>query len=165
MVIETLQRGKPTAVGVATGAVAGLVAITPAAGFVSPIGALVIGFAASVVCNWALQLKNRSTLDDSLDVLPVHGVAGLLGILLTGLFALKAVNPAGADGLLAGNAAQFVIQLKAAGFTALWVGVGTFVILQVLRMLMPLRASENEERQGLDINAHGEEAYNTEFTM
>ena len=164
MVIETLQRGKPTAVGVATGAVAGLVAITPAAGFVSPIGALVIGFAAAVVCNWALQLKNRSKLDDSLDVLPVHGVAGLLGILLTGLFALKAVNPVGADGLLAGNAAQFWIQLKAAGFTALWVGVGTFVILQVLRMLMPLRASENDERQGLDINAHGEEAYNTEFT-
>jgi Amt family ammonium transporter len=165
MVIETLQRGKPTAVGVATGAVAGLVAITPAAGYVSPIGALVIGFAASVVCNWALQLKNRSKLDDSLDVLPVHGVAGLLGILLTGLFALKAVNPAGANGLLAGNAAQFLIQLKAAGFTVLWVGVGTFVILQVLRVLMPLRASENDERQGLDINAHGEEAYNTEFTM
>jgi Amt family ammonium transporter len=165
MVIETLQRGKPTAVGVATGAVAGLVAITPAAGYVSPIGALVIGFAASVVCTWALQLKNRSKLDDSLDVLPVHGVAGLLGILLTGLFALKAVNPAGANGLLAGNAAQFLIQLKAAGFTVLWVGVGTFVILQVLRVLMPLRASENDERQGLDINAHGEEAYNTEFTM
>jgi Amt family ammonium transporter len=118
-----------------------------------------------VVCNWALQLKNRSKLDDSLDVLPVHGVAGLLGILLTGLFALKAVNPAGANGLLAGNAAQFLIQLKAAGFTVLWVGVGTFVILQVLRVLMPLRASENDERQGLDINAHGEEAYNTEFTM
>ncbi|MBM5806616.1 MAG: ammonium transporter, partial [Cyanobacteria bacterium M_surface_10_m2_179] len=164
MLIETLQRGKPTAVGVATGAVAGLVAITPAAGFVSPLGALVIGFAAAVLCNWALQLKNRSRLDDSLDVLPVHGVAGLLGILLTGLFALKSVNPAGANGLLAGNPAQFVIQLKAAGFTLLWVGVGTYVILQALRMLMPLRATDQEEQQGLDINAHGEEAYNTEFT-
>jgi len=165
MLIETLQRGKPTAVGVATGAVAGLVAITPAAGFVSPLGALVIGFAAAVLCNWALQLKNRSRLDDSLDVLPVHGVAGFLGILLTGVFALVSVNPAGANGLLAGNPAQFVIQLKAAGFTLLWVGVGTFVILQVLRMLMPLRATDDQERQGLDINAHGEEAYNTEFTV
>ena len=165
MLIETCQRGKPTAVGVATGAVAGLVAITPAAGFVSPLGALVIGFVAALLCNWALQLKNRSGLDDSLDVLPVHGVAGLLGILLTGLLALRSVNPAGANGLLAGNPAQFVIQLKAAGFTLLWVGVGTFVILQVLRMLIPLRASDLEEQQGLDINAHGEEAYNTEFTV
>ena len=165
MLIETLQRGKPTAVGVATGAVAGLVAITPAAGFVSPLGALVIGFLASGLCNWALQLKNRSGLDDSLDVLPVHGVAGFLGILLTGLLALKAVNPAGANGLLAGNAAQFVIQLQAAGFTLLWVGVGTFVILKLLALVMPLRVSDHEERQGLDINAHGEEAYNNEFTL
>ena len=165
MIIELLQRGKPTAVGVATGAVAGLVAITPAAGFVSPMAALLIGFAAALVCNGALQLKNRSGLDDSLDVLPVHGVAGLLGILLTGLLSVKVLNPAGADGLLAGHAEQLWIQLKAAGFTLLWVGVGTFAILQMLRMLMPLRVSENDERQGLDINAHGEEAYNTEFTV
>ena len=165
MLIETMQRGKPTAVGVATGAVAGLVAITPAAGYVSPIGALLIGFAAAVVCNSALQLKNRSGLDDSLDVLPVHGVAGLLGILLTGVLALKSVNPAGANGLLAGNPAQLLIQLKAAGFTVLWVGVGTFVVLQLLKLAMPLRATDQEERQGLDINAHGEEAYNNEFTL
>jgi Amt family ammonium transporter len=164
MLLETWQRGKPTAVGVATGAVAGLVAITPAAGFVSPMGALLIGFAAAVCSYWALQLKNRSRLDDSLDVLPVHGVAGCLGILLTGLLALRSVNPAGANGWLAGNPAQFVIQLKAAGFTLLWVGVGTFVILQVLRMLMPLRVADAQEQQGLDINAHGEEAYNSEFT-
>ena len=163
--METWRDGKPTAVGMATGAVAGLVAITPAAGYVSPLGALVIGFAAAFLCSWALQLKNRSRLDDSLDVLPVHGVAGLLGILLTGVLALSSVNPAGANGLLAGNPAQLLIQIKAAGFTALWVGVGTFVILQALRMVMPLRASDAEERQGLDINAHGEEAYNTEFTM
>ena len=165
MLIETAQRGKPTAVGVATGAVAGLVAITPAAGFVSPLGALVIGFAAAGVCNWALQLKNRSRLDDSLDVLPVHGVAGLLGIVLTGVLALKAVNPAGADGLLAGNGVQLLIQLKAAGFTVLWVGVGSFVILKLLALVMPLRAADSEERQGLDISSHGEEAYNSEFTV
>jgi Amt family ammonium transporter len=164
MVLETLQRGKPTAVGVATGAVAGLVAITPAAGFVSPIGALLIGFAAAVVSQAALQLKNRIGLDDSLDVLPVHGVAGLLGIVLTGVFALKSVNPAGANGLLTGQAAQLWIQLKAAGFTALWVAVGTYAVLQVLRMVVPLRVSDHEERQGMDIQAHGEEAYNSEFT-
>ena len=164
MVLETLQRGKPTAVGVATGAVAGLVAITPAAGFVSPLGAVVIGFAAALICSYALQLKNRSGLDDSLDVLPVHGVAGFVGILLTGVLALKVVNPAGADGLLAGHPGQLLIQLKAAGFTALWVGVGTYVVLKLIALAIPLRVSDQEERQGLDIQAHGEEAYNTEFT-
>ncbi len=164
MLVETWQRGKPTAVGVATGAVAGLVAITPAAGFVSPLGAVVIGFAAALVCSQALVLKNRIGLDDTLDVLPVHGVAGFLGILLTGVFAMRSVNPAGADGLLAGNPGLLWIQLKAAGFTALWVGVGTFAVLKVVGSLMPLRVSDEQERQGLDINAHGEEAYNTEFT-
>ena len=164
MLVETWQRGKPTAVGVATGAVAGLVAITPAAGFVSPLGAVVIGFAAALVCSQALVLKNRIGLDDTLDVLPVHGVAGFVGILLTGVFAMRSVNPAGADGLLAGNPGLLWIQLKAAGFTALWVGVGTFAVLKVIGSLMPLRVSDEQERQGLDINAHGEEAYNTEFT-
>ena len=164
MVMETLQRGKPTAVGVATGAVAGLVAITPAAGYVSPLAAVLIGFAAALVCSYALQLKNRWRLDDSLDVLPVHGVAGLLGTLLTGVFTLKSLNPAGADGLLLGQASQLWIQLKAAGFTILFVGVGTFVILRLIRLVMPLRVNDVQEQQGLDINAHGEEAYNSEFT-
>jgi len=164
MLVETWQRGKPTAVGVATGAVAGLVAITPAAGFVSPLGAVVIGFVAALVCSQALVLKNRIGLDDTLDVLPVHGVAGFVGILLTGVFAMRSVNPAGADGLLAGNPGLLWIQLKAAGFTVLWVGVGTFAILKALGALMPLRVSDEQERQGMDIHAHGEEAYNTEFT-
>jgi Amt family ammonium transporter len=164
MVIETLQRGKPTAVGVATGAVAGLVAITPAAGFVSPLGSVLIGFVAAAICSYALQLKNRSGLDDSLDVLPVHGVAGFVGIVMTGILALKVVNPAGANGLLAGNPGLLVIQLKAAGFTALWVGVGTYAVLKLIGSVMPLRVNDLEERQGLDIQAHGEEAYNTEFT-
>ena len=164
MLLETWQRGKPTAVGVATGAVAGLVAITPAAGYVSPLAAVLIGFAAAIVCSFALQLKNRWRFDDSLDVLPVHGVAGLLGTLLTGVFALKSLNPAGADGLLAGQPGQLWIQLKAAGFTILFVAVGTTVIFQLIRLVMPLRVRDIEEQQGLDINAHGEEAYNTEFT-
>jgi len=164
MLIETVQRGKPTAVGVATGAVAGLVAITPAAGFVSPLAAILIGFAASAVCFWALQLKNRAGLDDSLDVLPVHGVAGLLGTLLTGVFALRSLNPAGADGLLAGHGHQLWIQCQAVLFTIVFVGCGTYVILQLIRLLVPLRVNDIQEQQGLDINAHGEEAYNSEFT-
>lgn len=164
MLLDTYQRGKPTAVGAATGAVAGLVAITPAAGFVSPLGALFIGAIASFLCSSALQLKGRWRFDDSLDVLPIHGLAGTLGVLLTGLFTLKSVNPAGADGLLLGNPMQFIIQLKAAGFTVLWVGIGSYVILQIVRQFMPLRVNDQAERQGLDITSHGEEAYNDEFT-
>ena len=164
MLIETLQRGKPTAVGVATGAVAGLVAITPAAGFVSPLAALAIGLIAAVVCSGVLQLKQRWPLDDSLDVLPVHGIAGLTGTLLTGVFANKMLNPGGADGLLRGHGAQVWIQLQAIGFTLLWVMLGTTVVLLVIKQFLPLRVSPLEEQQGLDINAHGEEAYNTEFT-
>jgi Amt family ammonium transporter len=164
MLLETWQRGKPTAVGVATGAVAGLVAITPAAGFVSPMASLLIGFAAAAVCSLALQLKQRWHLDDTLDVLPVHGIAGLLGTLLTGVFTLKSLNHAGADGLIAGNGGQLLVQGQAIGFTVLWVGVGTFAVLMLIRGLMPLRVSDAEERAGIDISAHGEEAYNTEFT-
>ena len=130
----------------------------------SPLASLLIGFAAALVCYQALQLKNRWRLDDSLDVLPVHGVAGLLGTLLTGVFALRSLNPAGADGLLRGQAAQFWIQCKAAGFTILFVGVGTYVILQLIRLVLPLRVNDIQETQGIDINAHGEEAYNSEFT-
>jgi len=164
MLIETLQRGKPTAVGLATGAVAGLVAITPAAGFVSPLAALAIGTIAAVVCSGVLQLKQRWPLDDSLDVLPVHGIAGLTGTLLTGVFANKMLNPGGADGLLRGHGVQVWIQLQAIGFTLLWVTIGTTVVLLVIKQFLPLRVSPLEEQQGLDINAHGEEAYNTEFT-
>ncbi|WP_411868291.1 ammonium transporter [Vulcanococcus limneticus] len=164
MLIETWQRGKPTAVGVATGAVAGLVAITPAAGFVSPLAAVLIGFAAAALCSWALQLKLRLRLDDTLDVLPVHGMAGLLGTLLTGVFTLRSLNPAGADGVIAGRWGQLWIQLQAVGFTVLWVGVGTYALLVLLRLVIPLRVTDAEERQGVDINAHGEEAYNSEFT-
>jgi Amt family ammonium transporter len=140
------------------------VAITPAAGFVSPMAAALIGALAAVISSWALQLKNRIGLDDSLDVLPVHGVAGLLGVLLTGVFAIRSLNPAGADGLLAGGWGLLWTQARGAGFTILWVGVGTFVVLRLIRLVIPLRVKAEHERQGLDINAHGEEAYNTEFT-
>ena len=164
MLLENLQRGKPTAVGVATGAVAGLVAITPAAGYVSPLTAILIGFAAAVVCNGALQLKNRLGLGDTLDVRPVDGMAGLVGTLLTGVFALRVPNPAGADGLITGRIVQLWIQIQAAGFTILRVGVGTYAVLKVIGAFVPLRLNDPQERQGADIHAHGEEAYNTEFT-
>ncbi|MFM8526167.1 MAG: ammonium transporter [Cyanobacteriota bacterium] len=164
MGLETIQRGKPTAVGMATGAVAGLVAITPAAGFVTPLSAVLIGAVAALICSWALQVKNRIGLDDSLDVMPVHGVAGLTGVLLTGVLALDSLNPAGADGWLAAGPGLLLVQARGAGFTILWVGVGTYVVLQLIRLVVPLRVSSEQERQGLDINAHGEEAYNTEFT-
>ncbi|MFM7312730.1 MAG: ammonium transporter [Cyanobium sp.] len=164
MIIETVLRGKPTAVGLATGAVAGLVGITPAAGFVSPLAALPIGALAALICSGALHLKTRLRLDDSLDVLPVHGIAGLVGTVLTGVFCLRSLNPAGADGLISGHLQQLWIQVRAAGFTILWVGVGTYVLLQAIRRVVPLRVDRDQERQGLDISAHGEEAYNTEFT-
>ena len=164
MLLENLQRGKPTAVGGATGAVAGLVAITPAAGYVSPLTAILIGFAAAVVCNGALQLKNRLGLGDTLDVRPVDGMAGLVGTLLTGVFAQRVPNPAGADGLITGRIVQLWIQIQAAGFTILWVGVGTYAVLKVIGAFVPLRLTDPQERQGADIHAHGEEAYNTEFT-
>ena len=164
MVIETMQRGKPTAVGLATGAVGGLVGITPAAGFVSPLAGTLIGAVAALISNWALQVKNRIGLDDSLDVLPVHGMAGLSGVLLTGLLAQKSINPAGADGWLFAGPSLLIAQLRGAGFTILWVAVGTYVVLQLIKLVMPLRVSSDQERQGLDIHSHGEEAYNTEFT-
>jgi Amt family ammonium transporter len=103
-------------------------------------------------------------LDDTLDVLPVHGVAGLLGTLLTGVFALRLLNPAGADGVITGHFQQLWIQIRAAGFTILWVGVGTYAVLRLIGSLVPLRLSDDQERQGVDINAHGEEAYDAEFT-
>jgi Amt family ammonium transporter len=164
MLLEGQQRGKTTAVGLATGAVAGMVAITPAAGYVSPLAALAIGASAALVCGFAVQLKHNWRLDDSLDVLPVHGVAGLLGTLLTGVFCLKSLNPAGADGLIRGQVQQLWIQFQACCFTILWVGIGTYVVLQVIRSLLPLRVTDLQEQQGMDIHAHGEEAYNGEFT-
>ena len=103
-------------------------------------------------------------LDDTLDVLPVHGVAGLLGTLLTGVFALRVLNPAGADGLITGRIGQLWIQIQAAGFTILWVGVGTYAVLKAIAAFVPLRLTDAQERQGADIHAHGEEAYNSEFT-
>ena len=163
VILEWVLRGKPTAVGIATGAVAGLVGITPGAGFVTPIAALLIGAITSTACFFAVSIKAKMQFDDSLDTFPVHGVGGTVGAILTGIFATKAVNPLfGKDvpvGLIDGNGGQVVNQLMAIVITYILAGVGTFAILKLLSVFMPLRAKEESEYEGLDINEHGEEAY------
>jgi Amt family ammonium transporter len=159
--IEWAFRGKPTVLGAATGAVAGLVAITPAAGYVTVGAALAIGAGASIVCYLGInKIKARFGYDDTLDVFGVHGLGGTWGAIATGIFASKAVNPAGADGLLYGNARQVWIQLIGVGAGWLLAGVGTLVILKLVGAIMPLRVTEEEEITGLDVALHGEVAYN-----
>lgn len=156
---EWMRHGKPSSLGVASGLVAGLVAITPAAGFVGPMAALAIGLVAGVACYGGVLLKSRFGYDDSLDVFGVHGVGGLLGALLTGVFASKVWNPAGQDGLLKGGSHVFVEQLIGVAAAAAFAGAGTFVLLKALDKLMGLRAEKEDELEGLDVTLHGEEAY------
>jgi ammonium transporter, Amt family len=155
------RTGRPSAIGAALGAVAGLVAITPAAGFVTPTAAVIIGLAAGVVCFLAIELKTKLGVDDSLDVWGVHGVGGTLGAILTGVFATTTVNPAGADGLLYGNPQQLFIQIAAVAVTWIYAGVVTFVLLKVIDATLGLRVGEEEEALGLDRSQHGELAYQT----
>jgi Amt family ammonium transporter len=159
MLLDLVRLGRPTAVGAATGAVVGLVAITPAAGFVTPRGALAIGVLAAAASYFAILARSRTRVDDALDVFACHGVAGVVGAMLTGVFATKAVNPAGADGLLAGNPAQLGVQALAVLATIALAGVGSMVILGLLRATVGLRVSLDDEVAGLDIGEHGEEAY------
>jgi Amt family ammonium transporter len=158
MFAEWATKGKPSVLGIISGAVAGLVAITPASGFVDPTGALVIGLAAGVVCYWAAtSLKHMIGYDDSLDAFGVHGVGGFLGAILTGVFATKAIK--GGDdavGLIDGNAGQVLTQLYGCLGTIIWCGVVTFIILKVVDVIIGLRVSEEVEVEGLDINLHGE---------
>jgi ammonium transporter, Amt family len=156
---EWLLRGKPTVLGAASGAVAGLVAITPAAGFVGPMAAIAIGAVAGMLCYGACNLKSRLGYDDSLDVVGVHGVGGAWGAIATGLFASAAVNPGGGDGLLYGNPGQLVNQLVAVAATAVLAVVMTTVILKVIDAVVGLRVGEEEEVAGLDLSQHSETAY------
>jgi Amt family ammonium transporter len=157
--VEWRHRGKPTALGIASGLVAGLVAITPAAGFVAPWAAIVIGLAAGVVCYGGVLLKGRFGYDDSLDAFGVHGVGGLAGALLTGVFAQKALNDAGADGALFGNVKQLGVQALACAASGVYAAVLTLGILKVIDATIGLRVAESDEREGLDTTQHGEEAY------
>jgi len=154
-----MHRGKPTVLGAASGAVAGLVAITPAAGFVGPIASILIGLGAGVICYTAVMMKAKFGYDDSLDVVGIHGVGGTFGALATGIFASKAVNAAGADGLLYGNPGQLVIQVGAVAVSILFAFVGTILILKIVDAVVGLRVSEEEERMGLDLSQHEERAY------
>jgi ammonium transporter, Amt family len=163
LILEKVLRGKPTAVGAATGAVAGLVGITPAAGFVTPMASILIGSMTAVVCFYAVSLKHKARIDDALDTYPVHGVGGTFGAILTGIFATTTVNSAGADGLLYGKPGQVITQIVAVAIAYVIAGGGTWLILKFIDASVGLRVKEEAEFQGLDINEHGEEGYNEEF--
>jgi ammonium transporter, Amt family len=164
MILEWVLRGKPTAVGIASGFLAGLVGITPAAGFVMPLYAILIGLITATCCFFAVSLRAKLQFDDSLDTFPVHGVGGTVGAIVTGLFATKAVNAAGADGLVYGDPSLVGKQLIAVLITYILAGLGSFIILTVLKAVLgDLRVKPESEYQGLDINEHGEEGYGEEF--
>jgi Amt family ammonium transporter len=167
MIVEWMIKGKPSLLGAASGAVSGLVAITPAAGFVGVVGALVIGLAAGVLCLWGVNgLKKLLKADDSLDVFGVHGVGGILGAILTGVFAAPSLGGTGIWDYVANAVApeydimgQVIIQATAVGTTILWSGVVALVCYKIADIAVGLRVSEDEEREGLDIASHGESAY------
>jgi Amt family ammonium transporter len=150
---------KPSVLGIVTGAVVGLVAITPAAGFVTPLSALIIGAVAAPISYYAIKLRQRSKLDESLDVWACHGMGGTWGALATGLFATKTVNAAGADGLFYGNPGQLLVQAVTVIAVIAFAYVATTIIGKVLERTIGLSVSETEERVGLDISEHGERAY------
>ncbi|MEK6679235.1 MAG: ammonium transporter [Nitrospirota bacterium] len=160
-VVEWVHRGKPTVLGAVSGAVAGLVAITPAAGFVSPMSSILIGIMGGVVCYFSVSvIKGKLGYDDSLDAFGIHGVGGTLGALATGLFASKLVNPAGNDGLFFGNPSLLVNQVIAVVATAVYAFVVTAILLKALDATMGLRVSKEDEVTGLDLSQHGESGYN-----
>jgi Amt family ammonium transporter len=159
MTIAWHRDGAPNSTGAAAGAVAGLVAITPAAGFVTPAAAILIGGIAATACYAAVKLRERMRVDDALDVFPVHGIGGTVGALLTGVFATVTINAAGANGALYGNPKQFLIQCVAVIASWVYTAVATLVILKVVMLLVPLRVTEREETLGLDVTQHAEAAY------
>ena len=159
VIAEWYIAGKPTTLGAASGAVAGLVAITPASGYVSPLSAIAIGGAAGVVCFFAVRMKSRFGYDDALDVVGVHLVGGILGALLTGVFASVVINPGGADGLLFGNPRQLMIQAIAVVASIAFSFVGSTVLLKVTDALVGIRVSNEAEQVGLDLSEHEERAY------
>jgi Amt family ammonium transporter len=159
MVIEWAQAKKPKFLGLLTGAVAGLATITPAAGYVSPMSAVIIGIIAGAVCYFAVALKNKLKLDDALDVWGVHGVGGALGIILLGVFASLAFNPNGANGLIEGNSSFFVKQLVAVIGSSVWAFGFTYGMLWLINKFTPVRVGLEDEQAGLDEALHGEIAY------
>jgi Amt family ammonium transporter len=159
MAMEWTHRGTPTVLGIASGAVAGLAMVTPGAGYVSPFSAVLIGLVAGFLSYWTIIKKGKFGYDDSLDVVGIHGVAGIFGMLLTGLLASKAVNAGGADGLLYGNPAFFGAQVLTVLAVCAFAAVGTFIVLRIVDRVIGLRVSPDQERIGLDISQHNERAY------
>ena len=159
VLLDYFRTGRATAVGGATGIVIGLVAITPAAGFISPTSALLLGALAAFPSYFTIVARSRTRLDDSLDVFAGHGIGGITGALLTGVFASKAWNAAGNDGLLAGNAAQLGTQALGVASSIIYAALATFVILKVMSLVTALRAAPRSEGLGMDVTQHGEEAY------
>ncbi len=157
--VEWKWHGKPTTLGAASGAVAGLVAITPAAGFVGIVPAVIIGIGAGLFCYIGVSLKSRFGYDDSLDVVGIHGVGGIWGALATGLFANQAINPAGFNGLFYGNPGQLWIQFVSVVATCLFSFIVSYVLLKIVNVIVPLRVSDEEEEAGLDVALHSESAY------
>ena len=158
MALDAIRRQKATAVGAATAIVVGLVAVTPAAGFIGPMSAIALGMIAAVPSYFALVWRAKTSLDDSLDVVAAHGIGGTVGALLTGVFAQKALNGV-ADGLLFGNPAQLGIQALAVLAAIVYSGAASFVLLKLIALVLPLRADQSDETNGLDVTLHGEEAY------
>jgi Amt family ammonium transporter len=157
-ICDMIRSQKATAVGCATAIVVGLVAVTPAAGFISPMNAILLGGIAAVPSYLALMIRAKTSLDDSLDVVAAHGVGGTVGALLTGVFASKALNGV-FDGALYGNPGQVLVQAMAVGAAMVYSAVASFILLKLIGLVMPLRATPAEETEGLDLTAHGEEAY------
>jgi Amt family ammonium transporter len=159
LLVEWIHRGKPTTLGAASGAVAGLVAITPGSGFVGPVSAILIGGVAGMICYGGVMLKGKLRYDDSLDVVGIHGLGGTWGALATGLFASKTVNPAGSDGLFFGYPGQLGIQFVAVVATIVFAFVMTLIILKVVDWVAGIRVSDDEEERGMDMSLHDEKGY------
>lgn len=156
MFFDVIRGKKPSVLGFCIGAVVGLVAITPAAGFVAVPQSIFVGFVAAIVSNLAVYYKSKTSLDDTLDVFPCHGLGGIVGMLMTGIFATKSVNAAGADGLFYGNATFFFTQLKALAIVVAYSFVVSYAIFKFIDLILPLRVTEEEELQGLDASQHNE---------
>jgi Amt family ammonium transporter len=159
LVVEWFHKGKPTTLGAASGAVAGLVAITPASGFVGPLSAILIGGVAGMLCYGGVLLKSRLGYDDSLDVVGIHGLGGTWGALATGLFASKAVNEAGSNGLFFGHPGQLGIQFVSVVTTMAFAFFMTLIILKVVDLFIGIRLDQDEEQRGMDMSLHDEKGY------
>lgn len=158
LIVEWLHRGKPTALGAASGAVAGLAAVTPASGYIGPVAAMIIGLVVSIVCYFAIMLKGKLSYDDSLDVFGVHGVGGIWGVLATGLFASTLINPAATNGLFNGGG-LIIKQLVGVLVVVVYSFIMTFLLLKIIGFITPLRVEKDDEETGLDLSQHGEVGY------